>query len=70
MSNAPAPNPGLEKDKETSTPRLATDLAWTIAELSKDLERFQRLTDWPSQEISIWLNDVCHRIAMHLAFMR
>jgi len=31
------PNPGLEKDKETSIPRLATHLAWTIAELSQDL---------------------------------
>ena len=61
---------GLEQESETSVPNLATHLAWTIAELSKDLERFQRITDWPFEEIHIWLNDVCNKLAEHLAFMR
>jgi len=70
LSQSAETTTGLEQESEISVPNLATHIAWTLAELSKDLERFRRMTDWPSEEISIWLNDVFQKIAMHLAFMR
>jgi len=70
LSHSAETTTGLEQEKETSTPSLATHIAWTIAELSKDLERFQRITDWPRTEISIHLNGVCDKTVQHLAFMR
>jgi hypothetical protein len=68
MSNAA--NAGLDPDKKTSLLNIATHLAYVVAEVHKDFERFATIAQCPLPDLDAWATEIQLGLLSHLALMR